>query len=789
MFWQTDLAVNTSSLDRLLDDKDVSFEEVVNNEFTIQELRNENEKLIAFLSCPSHAEALVRGALKPEIDQAVADKEKYRFAHLCTEILSLNNEALSNAVVENESSYEYLLSFLKQDDLNHLLVSFYMKIISQLLGRCTSKLLSNLKKSNFLDLCLNNMKYCGVAELLYRFVNIPCETEQQNLVKQWFVESDIVGEMIKRMVPEEDFEVHNNIGYFWGESVRVLRDVQHASEGKFIDIFLDSLQREQNIGQLVEKMSLEDKAHRCSSIISNVVAILISLLGTNYIPTCPARQLGLEDRTDQVQWGGGVPRSDLSDAAIWRLDPGRAVERIIARSAAGVVNVIIESLKEKDENCDWYSLMQLLMEILNTNNTETHRIIQSSLSGYCENPFRCLFESVNLKPALSIFQHFLTRTILYILYTNAGEPSPLIPFLIKDIGLLKLIRNGFQAVQNQTTLLPLHRKCLRGFYLNLASLVADAIIASSNGKLLDRLIKESDENEEWKVFLDDEVRPYQSNNRADEVNDSVPISRETTEPNQYADGIHFGVTTEQLTLKHDEIERILHKSHAVEPSPCVSSDGIEVLDSLKKSGSFHEEDIVDHGDEEIQGDEESFLKLCSIRSSRSPLSADVPGEFNAWPGESDSETETMKVTDSFNAMCFDASTTTEKTLLDDKAWPGETDSKTTHSEVSDSSPSLFPVSWNEFLSSPKASVVFEETSSESRTSYGFSTVVTHDSKKSFTTENDWEACFEASTNRCHTVSSLDSVWPSSSPPPPVDPVANAIAMSKKTQMLRGPKAE
>lgn len=46
MFWQTDLAKTSSHLDELLDNGSATLDDVLADEFTIQEGRNGNDKLI-----------------------------------------------------------------------------------------------------------------------------------------------------------------------------------------------------------------------------------------------------------------------------------------------------------------------------------------------------------------------------------------------------------------------------------------------------------------------------------------------------------------------------------------------------------------------------------------------------------------------------------------------------------------------------------------------------------------------------------------------------------------------
>lgn len=63
----------------------------------------------------------------------------FRRAHQCAEILSLNNEALSMAMLKSDESRKLLVNFLADENINNLTASFYMKIVTQLLSKCTEQ--------------------------------------------------------------------------------------------------------------------------------------------------------------------------------------------------------------------------------------------------------------------------------------------------------------------------------------------------------------------------------------------------------------------------------------------------------------------------------------------------------------------------------------------------------------------------------------------------------------------------------------------------------------------------
>lgn len=79
----------------------------------------------------------------------------------------------------------------------------------------------------------------------------------------------------------------------------------------------------------------------------------------------------------------------------------------------------------------WCALMQLLVQVLNTNHTETHQAVLAAFSSFSINPMHLLFAAVFAHPLITIFHQQLARVVAFILYTASADPSPLIAYLIK----------------------------------------------------------------------------------------------------------------------------------------------------------------------------------------------------------------------------------------------------------------------------------------------------------------------------------------------------------------------
>uniref|UniRef100_F1KU64 Serine/threonine-protein phosphatase 6 regulatory subunit 1 n=1 Tax=Ascaris suum TaxID=6253 RepID=F1KU64_ASCSU len=638
MFWQTDLAASSGpTLDDLLNAETVELDQVLLDEFTIQEIRNGHEKLLDYLTSPPIIDELVVGALRPHIDKSLPEKEHYKRAHQCAEILSLNNEALSMAMLKSDESRKLLVNFLADENINNLTASFYMKIVTQLLSKCTEQFLEELNKSNFLSLCLKRMKYSAVAELLYRIVNVPSEVEQQFFIRQWYAENHLAEGLNDLLVPEQLPEVHDNVGYLWSELVRVLREVQYTAEDKRRDALMESLQSERNVRILVSRMLPDDSTKHSDSVKINAAAILITLLETNFVPNCPSHQLGTEERGDSAQWIGGTSsgENELNGTLVWQPDAGRVVETVVAGSTDRIVKAILESLQRSDGEMgalsdSWCALMQLLVQVLNTNHTETHQAVLAAFSSFSINPMHLLFAAVFAHPLITIFHQQLARVVAFILYTASADPSPLIAYLIKDVDVLGQILNAYDSSQSPS-LEKLARMALRTFYINLAIVIRSARISSPNAATIDRLIRETEKALRWDEFLKTVVTPYEEANRSDDVGaatagvdvGSTKVDNTETPP------IHVIAQQAAVEFSQNLMTSLLPENTSV-PFPSSSVLAAEYDIPLPTIDLNLKRDCASIADEA------SFESLCELRIDTNIVAKRTSKDVaDSWPGASE----------------------------------------------------------------------------------------------------------------------------------------------------------
>lgn len=110
----------------------------------------------------------------------------FRFIHQCCETICLAATDFYNELIKYDDLIIKIIDFLKLEsgNLNHLLVSFYSKIIISLLSVENGVFLDYLEKSDFLENCFNNLKFCSIFELLCAIPNCLPLNEYRVKVKQ-----------------------------------------------------------------------------------------------------------------------------------------------------------------------------------------------------------------------------------------------------------------------------------------------------------------------------------------------------------------------------------------------------------------------------------------------------------------------------------------------------------------------------------------------------------------------------------------------------------------------------
>ncbi|CAJ0587019.1 unnamed protein product, partial [Mesorhabditis spiculigera] len=470
MFWQQQAAEENSLL-KLIKEDNVTLQQLLDDPYLIQEAHNHNEKLLDFLTREDVLLEMLNIALHPKVDANSPLENQYRHAHVCCEILtSENNTALAEAVLTSEVVLSVITDFFVGNSIsNHLVASFYMKIVSRLLSIFPEKVLEILESGNFVGKATEHLHLAGVAELILRLATANYDEGTSEKIRIWFVKNELVESCVSLLDPSFPTSVHNNVKHLWTEIVRQSRDNCFAQE-ETCNPLVAKMQSAHIIEKLIEKvLKLGSCEGASTSVIFAVCAILNKTLETNYIQDCPSYLLAVEsanknagNRMVSHEDVEGIPR--MTNMLL--PDPERVVETVVAAYGEHLLRLAIGDLETNNPTCSWSALMNLFISLTNTRHMPTHARLTQSFTG------------ANLKGLFSIPRHLATMSILHddyyqiisnILYTaplDSNTKSPLLEFAFKELDLIGILDQHIGKLPEDLT--RLQSICLRGFYMNLA---------------------------------------------------------------------------------------------------------------------------------------------------------------------------------------------------------------------------------------------------------------------------------------------------------------------------------
>nr|CAD2169029.1 unnamed protein product [Meloidogyne enterolobii] len=581
MFWST-MAIEEREIDVKLNSENPKLESILNDVHCLQEIRNSNGQLMDFLKQEDNLRKLIMAIITPVDEEADEQllKSEYRVISQCCEALCVGAREFYPEFEKYPQLLEELAGFLDNNHarLNPLVASFYSRVVVCFLSTEPEKFLDILEKSNFIESCMNGLKFCSLFELLCTFMNCTPDPSIRDRIKRWYVDKGFPQKLLWLLSAEQPSYVHENGAALWVEFIRALREVQYNVEQTF-DPLLEAIQSEEIVTKLLSMMFPVDGGKFSASIISNGALVLNVLLETNQIRNSPSSILAQE-----LQGASSVNNNSLLDGyqncsfnstdnstsstGQILMDPKRIVETRCAEYASSIISLILYGLdpvrnpkiyirhndsnriivpadsKESedvmiDDFCDDFvhNCMQLLINLTNTNFLPTHfELLRAFLIP--ETSFNSFCEQIEVNPCRSIFNTQFVTFILHILYSNTGTTQqPLIDFLIKDFNLPAFILNALPdslwgddfslSSDNNIYSNKLFSISKRSLFLFLANRLLLSQQNSPVADYIDEMIKESSVYEKWHDFCTSSVQSFIDQNRSEKIN-SISVSGRTS---------------------------------------------------------------------------------------------------------------------------------------------------------------------------------------------------------------------------------------------------------------------
>lgn len=195
MFWRFGGYANISTLDTILEKPDVTLEELLDESDLIQELKQQNSKLMEFLRDEKIIKKLLDYVIAPkppkpetkeepdmdgdaedllEADREKEEKTRLKYAYVSTEVLSSEAWSLMEALMENVDHLRSFWKFLEREPpLDPLQASYFTKVNETLLDKKTEEMMAFIKSlDGIVPTLLKHVDCPMIMDLLLKIISM-----------------------------------------------------------------------------------------------------------------------------------------------------------------------------------------------------------------------------------------------------------------------------------------------------------------------------------------------------------------------------------------------------------------------------------------------------------------------------------------------------------------------------------------------------------------------------------------------------------------------------------------
>ncbi|KAF2089476.1 SAPS-domain-containing protein [Saccharata proteae CBS 121410] len=257
MFWRFGGYANISSLDSILDKPDVTVEELLDESDLIQELKQQNSKLVEYLRDEKVLERLLQYVAAPknpptpeednggdgdgdgegkdktggffkrrsrsksiksetgDSDENKDEKQRMKYAYVSCEILSSEVWSISEALLENQPALRKFWQYLKQPaPLDPVQAGYFTKVNESLLDRKTEDMLEFFKSiENIVPDMLQHVDCPSVMDLLLKIISLEKSEGGQGIV-DWLQAQNLIPGLLSFLTPEHSASTQTSAGDF-----------------------------------------------------------------------------------------------------------------------------------------------------------------------------------------------------------------------------------------------------------------------------------------------------------------------------------------------------------------------------------------------------------------------------------------------------------------------------------------------------------------------------------------------------------------------------------------------
>jgi len=258
MFWKYN-SLTVSHLDTLLDKQGVTLQEILEQEDIIQECKNQNKKLVEYLTKQDILSELLDLILQ-EPSPDLEEKLRFKLPNIASEVITCDVPQINEKLSSDTTLLDKMYAFLEgSPPLNPLLTSFFSKAFGVLITRrpeqnwysyqytCLQVIEYIKVKEGFTGLLLTHIGTSAVMDLLLRLITCVEGTENKQNILTWLNDERLIQRVLALLAPPEVppgegggggeneavsvtrslvGEQHDNAGQLLVEIIRASRDAQ-----------------------------------------------------------------------------------------------------------------------------------------------------------------------------------------------------------------------------------------------------------------------------------------------------------------------------------------------------------------------------------------------------------------------------------------------------------------------------------------------------------------------------------------------------------------------------------
>ncbi|KAF1952559.1 extragenic suppressor of kinetochore protein 1 [Byssothecium circinans] len=254
MFWRFGGYAQLSSLDSILDKPDVTVEELLDESDLIQELKQQNSKLIEYLRDEKVLERLLRYVIAPKPKQTIQspgedaaesnkakegffgrvrarstsvksepgdgdeskeEKQRIKYAYVSCEILSSEVWSISEALLENQEALRQFWAYIKQPaPLDPVQAGYFSKVNESLLDRKMEEMIEFFKSiDNVVSDIMQHVDCPMIMDLLLKMISLEKSEGGQGIV-DWLQSQNLIPQLVSYLAPDQPSYHQTSAGDF-----------------------------------------------------------------------------------------------------------------------------------------------------------------------------------------------------------------------------------------------------------------------------------------------------------------------------------------------------------------------------------------------------------------------------------------------------------------------------------------------------------------------------------------------------------------------------------------------